>query len=144
MMNPTRPKVSSHAYLPVVLSMTIPLLLGAVLSAGAQETPTEGSRPGECSDVADNDIDGLFDCNDPDCFRSPDCQESDDDDSAGDDDDAIPLLQRIPVQFDGGAAVLQIVLLPGHRAGQLARFAHRQKAGLQPQGDGGCHGGAHR
>jgi hypothetical protein len=42
----------------------------------------EGDQPGECSDGADNDQDGLFDCNDPDCFGSPDC--------SGDDDDASP------------------------------------------------------
>ena len=42
----------------------------------------EGDEPGECSDGADNDQDGLFDCDDPNCAGSPDCQ--------GDDDDASP------------------------------------------------------
>jgi hypothetical protein len=42
----------------------------------------EGDDPGECSDGADNDQDGLFDCDDPNCSGSPDC--------AGDDDDASP------------------------------------------------------
>ena len=35
----------------------------------------EGMNPGECTDGADNDSDGLFDCGDPDCMMSPDCDE---------------------------------------------------------------------
>ena len=44
------------------------------------DTPTdttgeyEGDEPGECSDGADNDRDGLFDCDDPGCAGSPDCE----------------------------------------------------------------------
>ena len=33
----------------------------------------EGDDAGECSDRADNDVDGLFDCDDPDCLGAPDC-----------------------------------------------------------------------
>ncbi|MFT4624423.1 MAG: hypothetical protein ACI8PZ_003082 [Myxococcota bacterium] len=33
----------------------------------------EGDEPGECTDGADNDVDGLFDCRDSDCAASPDC-----------------------------------------------------------------------
>ena len=47
----------------------------------------EGDDPGECEDGADNDADGLFDCDDPDCAGAPVCQ-GDDDDATGDDDDA--------------------------------------------------------
>ena len=49
----------------------------------------EGDEPGECTDGADNDQDGLFDCNDPGCEGSPDCAGDDDDDdtTAPDDDD---------------------------------------------------------
>ena len=39
------------------------------------ETEYEGDDAGECSDGADNDRDGLFDCNDPDCEASPVCDE---------------------------------------------------------------------
>ena len=46
----------------------------------------EGDLAGECTDAADNDRDGVFDCDDPDCFGSPDCDEPGDD-AAGDDDD---------------------------------------------------------
>ncbi len=49
----------------------------------------EGDQPGECSDGADNDQDGLFDCDDPNCFGAPNCQ-GDDDDAAPDDDDTAP------------------------------------------------------
>ena len=49
----------------------------------------EGDEPGECDDGADNDQDGLFDCDDPDCAGAPVCDEGDDDtgdDDTGDDD----------------------------------------------------------
>ena len=35
----------------------------------------EGDSAGECSDDADNDRDGLFDCEDPDCSGSEACEE---------------------------------------------------------------------
>lgn len=38
----------------------------------------EGDTAGECSDGADNDRDGLYDCEDLDCKNSPDCQEDPD------------------------------------------------------------------
>lgn len=34
----------------------------------------EGDEAGECSDGADNDQDGAFDCDDPDCENAPDCE----------------------------------------------------------------------
>ncbi|MCP4872007.1 MAG: hypothetical protein GY898_25160 [Proteobacteria bacterium] len=51
----------------------------------------EGDEPGECTDGADNDLDGWFDCEDVGCFGSPDCEGEaggDDDDATDDDDDA--------------------------------------------------------
>ena len=36
----------------------------------------EGMNPGECSDRADNDSDGWFDCEDSDCEGAPDCEPS--------------------------------------------------------------------
>ena len=33
----------------------------------------EGTEPGDCSDDADNDADGLFDCDDSGCAASPLC-----------------------------------------------------------------------
>ena len=50
-------------------------------------TEPEGANPGECSDGADNDFDGDYDCNDSDCAGSPDCLESDCDDGADNDQD---------------------------------------------------------
>ena len=47
----------------------------------------EGDEPGECTDRADNDADGDFDCDDDGCAGSPDCA-GDDDDATADDDDA--------------------------------------------------------
>jgi len=54
--------------------------------------PYEGDDPGECTDGADNDQDGLFDCDDPNCWGSPDCAGTgDDDDTGSDDDDSTPI-----------------------------------------------------
>ncbi len=52
----------------------IPVLLSALLllSTGCGGE-VEGDEAGECSDAADNDQDGEFDCDDTDCDDSPDC-----------------------------------------------------------------------
>ena len=51
----------------------------------------EGDVPGECEDGADNDMDGLYDCNDPDCAGAPVCGGDDDDTGPPpDDDDTMP------------------------------------------------------
>ena len=46
------------------------------LSCGGTEQveDIEGDQPGECTDGADNDRDGKFDCDDSDCSGSPDCK----------------------------------------------------------------------
>ncbi len=51
-----------------------------------EEVEFEGDAPGECSDGADNDRDGLFDCDDDDCEGSDDCDDPEDvsDDDTGD------------------------------------------------------------
>ena len=38
------------------------------------EDDYEGDKAGECSDGADNDRDGLFDCDDDTCTGAPDCK----------------------------------------------------------------------
>jgi lysophospholipase L1-like esterase len=48
----------------------------------------EGDEPGECTDSADNDRDGLFDCNDPGCAGSPSCGDAGTDADADADADA--------------------------------------------------------
>jgi hypothetical protein len=40
------------------------------------EVEVEGDDAGECSDGADNDLDGYFDCDDNGCWGSPDCETS--------------------------------------------------------------------
>lgn len=49
------------------------LFVAALLIAPVACVGTEGSDPGECSDGADNDMDGNYDCADSDCEGSPDC-----------------------------------------------------------------------
>ncbi len=63
-----------------------------VLLAGCGKASFEGALPGECSDEADNDSDGLFDCDDPNCLGAPICAEAGDDDTGADDDDSSALL----------------------------------------------------
>lgn len=46
----------------------------------------EGRTPGECSDAADNDGDGLFDCDDPDCAGASSCEAEGDADTDADAD----------------------------------------------------------
>ena len=65
----------------VLVSLMTFGLLSCSATSSMQETtdgtPTdieyEGDDPGECSDGADNDMDGFFDCNDNECMMSPDC-----------------------------------------------------------------------
>jgi hypothetical protein len=52
----------------------IPLSL-CVFGCGAPE----GKAPGDCADALDNDGDGLYDCDDPDCVEDDECQEGDTD-----------------------------------------------------------------
>ncbi len=47
----------------------------------------EGDEPGECTDDADNDRDGLFDCDDPDCAGSAAFAEGDSDSDSDSDSD---------------------------------------------------------
>jgi hypothetical protein len=50
-----------------------------VWSMGCKRLPAmEGDEPGECSDEADNDRNGKFDCDDPNCASSPVCQSDED------------------------------------------------------------------
>jgi hypothetical protein len=60
--------------------LTSPLLLLMLTACGGS---SEGTNPGECTDGADNDGNGLFDCADPGCYMSPDCEDSDDTSSDG-------------------------------------------------------------
>ena len=46
-------------------------------------TLVEGDEAGECSDEADNDGNGLFDCDDPGCVGSPACDDGNDLDADG-------------------------------------------------------------
>jgi hypothetical protein len=57
-----------------------------VLLACAKDVPIEGDDGGECSDGADNDQDGYFDCQDNGCWNSPDCAADADTDADSDSD----------------------------------------------------------
>ena len=62
-------------------------LFGAVACAPTQDAPSadyEGDVSGECSDGADNDRDGYFDCEDNGCWNAPDCGGGDGSDGSGD------------------------------------------------------------
>ena len=48
----------------------------------------EGDDPGECEDDADNDRNGLFDCDDPNCKESPACKKALDGNTSDQDQDS--------------------------------------------------------
>jgi len=60
------------------------------LALGASCGEHEGDQPGECTDGADNDRDGFFDCDDQDCVFAPDCDEDQDDTGDSGDDTGDP------------------------------------------------------
>lgn len=53
--------------------ITLTLVSASMLACLGIGKDPEGTNGGECSDAADNDEDGLWDCEDPDCEGSPDC-----------------------------------------------------------------------
>ena len=58
-------------------------LLGAACGdkdtdSDGEEARIEGMNPGECSDGADNDADGDYDCDDSFCAGAPDCADGSD------------------------------------------------------------------
>lgn len=59
------------------------LLLLSLVACKADPVPAaEDPELGQCSDDADNDADGLFDCRDPDCVTAEICQVQPGDDTA--------------------------------------------------------------
>jgi hypothetical protein len=72
------------------LPMVFFLLLGCGDVSVNERAELEGDDSGECSNDADDDGDGLFDCADPDCAGAAVCAGDDDDSSLSDDDDAGP------------------------------------------------------
>jgi hypothetical protein len=68
------------------------MALCAALMAWSVVSCVEETEPEtECDDGEDNDLDGLYDCDDPDCGGVGDCPGDDDDagdDDVADDDDA--------------------------------------------------------
>ncbi len=72
------------------------LFVGLILAVSCGDKDDTGTKPpeeyegdeaGECTDGADNDQDGLFDCDDEGCEGSPDCQEGDTDTDSDTDTD---------------------------------------------------------
>ena len=57
------------------LLLPVPLLLAitACVPELPEDKPDEGNTAGDCTDRADNDDDGAFDCDDDGCAASPDC-----------------------------------------------------------------------
>ena len=67
--------------------------MGGCSDDDSTQLTSEGTRAGECSDGADNDGDGLFDCDDDDCaadaacMPEADCDDGEDNDCSGAIDD---------------------------------------------------------
>ena len=76
-----RPRPTSPAS-PLHLPAALWLVAGALGCDGETapdkaETPYEGDVAGECTDGADNDRDGWFDCDDNGCWNAPECADRD-------------------------------------------------------------------
>ncbi|MBN2716547.1 MAG: hypothetical protein JXX14_11890, partial [Deltaproteobacteria bacterium] len=63
-------------YLWCCAGFVFPAVIGCGDDSGGAPADIEGDVAGECSDDADNDRDGLFDCYDPDCAGSSFCKGS--------------------------------------------------------------------
>jgi len=59
-----------------------------VAGCGDKDDAVEGQGVGDCTDGADNDADGLFDCQDDGCAASPDCAEEEADADTDSDTDS--------------------------------------------------------
>lgn len=70
----------------LVLLAAMALLMSCGDKDDTGRTTWEGKNAGECADGADNDGDGLYDCNDPDCSGAPDCEAEGDTDTDSDTD----------------------------------------------------------
>ena len=70
--------------------LTLALLVGCGSQIELRTIQAEGDDPGECSDGADNDGDGAFDCQDEDCLGSAECCDDPDGDGICAEDDLCP------------------------------------------------------
>ena len=62
---------------PTLLIALAFFMFGCPSAPDPEPVQVEGDEAGECSDEADNDSDGLFDCDDEGCQGSPACKEDD-------------------------------------------------------------------
>jgi len=116
---------------------------GKTEADGSSQEPDarwEGQYAGECSDEADNDRDGLFDCDDEDCAGAPNCTEDasdvDVDSDGGDDLDA-------DSDADGGAdSGGETDDYEGDEAGECSDGVDNDRDGVFDCLDSGCIGTA--
>jgi hypothetical protein len=65
---------SATAWSPRLVSpLVLALLLGGCAGGDTEDNPVEGQEPRDCTDGADNDLDGAFDCDDDGCAGAPAC-----------------------------------------------------------------------
>jgi lysophospholipase L1-like esterase len=94
--------------LPGLLMLTACTVSGGPEGKDSSAPPYEGDVAGECSDGADNDRDGWFDCDDNGCWNSPECEGQDTDADADADTDIVaPTAQECFASLapDGGLLV---------------------------------------
>ncbi|MFH1467780.1 MAG: hypothetical protein ABIO70_25565 [Pseudomonadota bacterium] len=107
---------------------------------------TEGMEPGECADAADNDGDGLYDCDDPDCSGAPDCH-APEGDGAGECDDGIDNDGDGKEDCDdsdcAGHAVCGAVSPEGSQSGDCDDHADNDGDGRTDCDDPGCRDDPH-
>ena len=81
-----KPSLSIGERMNRIALILLPLTI-SLLSCAEKDERLEGQEPGDCSDLADNDMDGDFDCDDDGCVNSPECDLSSNDTGAEPEED---------------------------------------------------------
>ena len=70
LIRPRKPSSKIGELMNKIVLILLPLTI-SLLSCAEKDERLEGQEPGDCSDLADNDMDGYFDCEDDGCVNSP-------------------------------------------------------------------------
>jgi hypothetical protein len=137
-----------RAHLLLLLALALAVACGDKDDTGS--SGYEGDQAGECSDGADNDRDGLYDCEDPDCMASPDCDEPDTGDTTevegdaagecddGDDNDGDGLTDCDDPGCDDDEACDEPTEVEGDEAGECDDGVDNDGDGATDCDDPGC------
>ena len=102
----------NHRRIPLAMAAISLVVLGLACGTGAHE----GDDAGECSDGADNDRNGEFDCDDPGCAGAPDCQSAPDAEEASPPDRVVVPTKTAKAQRFVSASATRVRSAPSFEA----------------------------